>query len=149
MKLQKPQFSFLTAVEADVLFPAGLCAVLPALWQLPRPGSSDPSKLLAPKSVPVGVRAAQQGCAEMGSAGFGTGSLQGSGTRAKIPISYLAPPSHPCHSAHFLKEPLWSLQTTELFSSSPPCSSIPSGVCFPVLPRLLHLNTVIVLRWAF
>lgn len=61
------------------------CVSAAALRQFPRPGSSDPSKLLAPKSVLVGVRTARQGCVEMGSAGFGAGSLQGPRTRGKIP----------------------------------------------------------------
>lgn len=93
-----------------------------------------------PRAHPRGVRTAQQGVRE-GRAGFGAGSLQGLPQEGKFPISYLAPPSHPHRSAHFLKEDLFSLQTTEPFSSSSssPCSSIPCAVCFPVLPLVCSI----------
>lgn len=152
MKLQKPQFSFLTAVEADVLFPAGLCAVLPALWQFPRPGSTDPSKLLAPRSVLVGIRTAQQGCAETGSAGFGTGVLQGSGTRGKIPHFLSCASLPPLPFSPFPWRGFVESADHRAFFFFPTLflHSKPPGVCFCcVASCLLHLNTVRVLRLMF
>lgn len=77
VRIQKPQFSFLRAMEADVPFHTDLCT-LATLWQIsgqaqcPR-CSPFPFKLSAPLSVLVGAGTAQQGCAEKGSANFGQG----------------------------------------------------------------------------
>lgn len=140
MKLQKPQFSLLAAVDADVSCTVVACSV----------AVSEVMLLSAPMSVPVRVRTAQQGCAEMGSAGFGAGSLQGSATRGKIP--HLLPCSSlpPLPFSPFSQRGFVESADHRVFASSSPCSSIPSGVCFPVLPRLLHLNTVgVALHWVF
>lgn len=86
--------------------------------------------LLAPKSIPVGVRRAQQGCAERAVLALEQGPCRGLQQEGKFPISYRAPPSHLYHSAHLLKEDLWSLCRPQSFSLLLPHPAPPFHLVF-------------------
>lgn len=84
--------------------------LLPALWQFPRSCSCRPQ---SPSQW--GLEQLSRGVQRWAVLALEQGPCRGLQQEGKFPISYLAPPSHPCHSAHFLREVLWSLQTTEFF----------------------------------
>lgn len=145
----EPQLSSRAAVEGDELFPAGSWAVSPALWQLPGPGSSGRSKLLVPRSILWESEQLSRACG-VGSAGFGAGSLQGSGTGGGNAGLLSCSPSQPCVQPVCSGRLCGACRPQSCFFFFPALllhSACCSFSC--VASCLLHLNTVKVLHWVF
>lgn len=142
VRIQKPQFSFLRAMEADVPSTLAYAHCLPCdrfLGQAQCPRCSPfPSKLPAPLSVLVGAGTAQQGCAEKGSAGFGQGPCRlfkktentPSLTSPFLPVSAILLASSMRLCRVYIALFFFS---SSFFPNIIPLT-IPSGVCFAALP---------------